>query len=219
LSQAGLADKKLMIWDHNRSMMYQRAQAVLDDPEAAKYVWGVAFHWYVGDHFENVGRVREAYPNIHLLFSEGCHGPFDASLLDDWKWGEAYGKSMIHDFNNGCAGWTDWNVLLDERGGPNHVGNFCFAPIHGDTKTGELHYMNSYYYIGHFSKFIRPGARRIISSSTVDDLLTTAFVNPDGTIAVVVMNSSAADQPFYLWMNGKAAQTGSPAHSIETFVF
>ena len=219
LSQAGLAGKKLMIWDHNRSMMYQRAQAVLEDPEAAKYVWGVAFHWYVGDHFENVSRVQEAWPNINLLFTEGCHGPYNASKLDDWQPGELYGRSMIHDFNDGSAGWTDWNVLLDEQGGPNHVNNFCFAPIHGDTRTGELHYMNSYYYIGHFSKFIRPGARRIISSSTVDKLLTTAFVNRDGRIAVVVMNESEGGQPFYLWMNGKAAKTSSPAHSISTFLF
>jgi glucosylceramidase len=219
LSQAGLSDKKLMIWDHNRSLMYQRAEAVLDDPEAAKYVWGVAFHWYVGDHFENVRRVGEAYPKINLLFSEGCLGPYDASQLDDWRWGEIYGTSMIHDFNNGSVGWTDWNVLLDEQGGPNHVKNFCFAPIHGNTKTGKLHYMNSYYYIGHFSRFIRPGARRIISSATVDNLLTTAFLNVDGKIAVVVMNSSAGAQPFYLWVSGKAAKTSSPAHSIETFVF
>ena len=57
-----------------------------------------------------------------------------------------------------------WNILLDETGGPNHVGNLCFAPLHANTKTGELYYLNSFYYIGHFSKFIRPGAKRIISS-------------------------------------------------------
>ena len=86
---------------------------------------------------------------------------------------------MIHDFNNGVEGWTDWNMLLDETGGPNHVQNFCFAPIHADTKTGKLYYMDSYYYIGHFSKFIRPGAKRIISSSSTDKLQTTAFLNPE----------------------------------------
>jgi glucosylceramidase len=219
LWQAGLKDKRIIIWDHNRSMMYQRAQAVLDDPEAAQYVWGVGFHWYVGDHFENVSRVQEAWPKINLLFTEGCNGPYEASKMDDWQWGENYGRSMIHDFNNGAVGWTDWNVLLDEHGGPNHVGNFCFAPIHGNTKTGELHFMNSYYYIGHFSKFIRPGARRIVSSSTRDQLLTTAFANPDGSNAVVVMNSSDSNEPFYLWVDGKAAKTSSPAHSILTLVF
>jgi glucosylceramidase len=218
LAKAGLKDRKIMIWDHNRGMMYQRAKVVLDDPEAAKYVWGVAYHWYVGDHFDNVKRVQEAFPKTHLLFTEGCNGPFDMAKIDDWMWGEAYGKSMINDFNNGAVGWTDWNVLLDEHGGPNHVQNYCFAPIHGDTKTGALHYMNSYYYIGHFSKFVRPGAKRVMSSSTLDDLLTTAFVNKNGNIVVVVMNSSEDDEPFYLWMDNKAAKSESPAHSIMTFV-
>lgn len=217
-AKAGLADKKIMIWDHNRGMMYQRAKVVLDDPEAAKYVWGVAYHWYVGDHFENVKRVQEAFPKTHLLFTEGCNGPFDMAKIDDWAGGEAYGKSMINDFNNGAVGWTDWNVLLDEHGGPNHVQNFCFAPIHGDTRTGTLHYMNSYYYIGHFSKFVRPGAKRVMSSSTLDTLLTTAFVNKSGNIVVVVMNASEEHQPFYLWMDNKAAKSDSPAHSIMTFV-
>jgi glucosylceramidase len=218
LWDAGYKDKKLMIWDHNRSMMYQRAQVVLDDPEAAKYVWGLGFHWYVGDFFENVARVAEAYPKINLVFTEGCNGPFSVAHLDDWDLGENYGKSMINDFNNGAVGWTDWNILLDMTGGPNHVRNFCFAPIHGDTKTGALHYGNSFYYIGHLSKFIRPGARRIISSSTLDQLLTTAFVNPDGKIAVVVMNATDESEPYYLWMDGKAARTTSPAHSIMTLV-
>jgi glucosylceramidase len=125
---------------------------------------------------------------------------------------------MIHDFNNGAEGWTDWNVLLDEKGGPNHVQNYCFAPIHADTRTGKLFYMNSYYYIGHFSKFIRPGAKRIVSSSSTDDLLTTAFINPDGSIAVVVLNLTGKPQTFNLWMHGKAANNVSPAHSIVTLV-
>jgi glucosylceramidase len=214
----GLKKKNIVIWDHNRSLMYQRAEVVLSDPKAAQYVWGVGFHWYVGDHFENVKLVQQAFPKTHLLFTEGCNGPFDPAGIDDWKWGENYGKSMVNDFNNGAVGWTDWNVLLDEEGGPNHVQNFCFAPIHGDTKSGALHYMNSYYYIGHFSKFVRPGARRIVSSSTTDNLLTTAFLNKDKTIIVIVMNSSEKAQPFYLWMDDKAAKSESPAHSIMTFV-
>ena len=93
---------------------------------------------------------------------------------------------MIHDFNTGTEGWTDWNILLDEEGGPNHVGNFCFAPIHADTRTGALIYTNSYYYIGHFSRFIRPGAKRVLAAPSRSTLLSTAFVNEDGTVAVVV---------------------------------
>ena len=216
--KAGLGDKKILIWDHNRDLLYERARAVLDDPEAAKYVWGVAYHWYVSDAFENVKRVKEAFPKVNLLFTEGCHGPYSAQKFNDWHWGELYGKSMIHDFNNGVAGWTDWNVLLDENGGPNHVHNYCFAPIHGDTRTGKVAYMNSYYYIGHFSKFVRPGARRIISSSTSDTLLTTAFLNQDGRMAVIVMNLADQPQPFSFWLEGKAAATDCPGHSILTLV-
>jgi glucosylceramidase len=199
-------------------MMFQRAQGVLDDPDAAKYVWGVGFHWYVGDNFENVKRVKEVYPDINVMLTEGCLGPFDINRLGEWQWGETYARSMINDFNNGAVGWTDWNVLLDQTGGPNHVSNFCYSPVIGDTQTGQLHYLNSFYYIGHFSKFIRPGAKRIISSSTIDTLTTTAFLNPDGTIAVVVLNLSNKAQPFFLWRQGNAASTTSPAHSIMTLV-
>ena len=219
LENAGLKDKKILIWDHNRSMMYQQAQGVLDDPAAAKYVWGVAFHWYAGDNFDNVKRVKEAYPKVNVLLTEACLYPFDFKKLNEWQGGETYAKSMINDFNNGAVGWTDWNVLLDQTGGPNHVNNFCYAPVIGDTTTGQLHYLNSYYYIGHFSKFIRPGARRIISSSMADTLMTTAFLNPDGKVAVVVLNLSDKDQPFSLWIGGQAAGTSSPARSIMTLVF
>ena len=214
----GLKNKKIIIWDHNRALLYPRASVVLDDPAAARYVWGVGYHWYVGDNFENVKRVQEAYPKTHLLFTEGCNGPFNMSQINDWKWGEIYGKSLVNDFNNGVEGWTDWNVLLDEQGGPNHVQNYCFAPIHADTGTGQLYYMNAYYYIGHFSKFVRPGARRIISSSMTDLLQTTAFVNPDGKIAVVILNLSGKAQPFNLWLGGKSVKSTSVAHSIMTLV-
>jgi len=78
--------------------------------------------------------------------------------------------------------------------------------------------MNSYYYIGHFSKFIRPGAKRVVSSSTLDELQTTAFLNEDGTIAVVVLNATEKAEPFVLWVDGKAAKTESPAHSIISMV-
>lgn len=218
LENAGLNDKKILVWDHNRTMMYQRAQCILDDPAAAKYVWGVAFHWYVNDTFDNVKRVHEAYPNVNVMLTEGCLSPHGKKVRK-WQLGETYAQSMINDLNNGAVGWTDWNVLLDKQGGPNHVNNFCYAPIQADTKTGKLIYANSYYYIGHFSKFIRPGARRIISSPMVDNLLTTAFLNPDGKVAVVVLNSSHAAQPFWLWSNGQGAKTESPAHSIMTLVY
>jgi glucosylceramidase len=223
LAKAGLGEKKIIVWDHNRDLVFQRANTLLSDPEAAKYAWGVGFHWYEswsgGDPtFDNIKKVKEAFPNINLIFTEGCNEKFDMARISDWKLGERYGLSMINDFNNGTVAWTDWNVLLDEKGGPNHVGNFCFAPLHADSKTGELIYTNAYYYIGHFSKFIRPGARRISSSGSRSPLLSTAFLNTDGSVVVVVMNQTDGELPYALWINGEAAQSKSLPHSISTLV-
>ena len=125
---------------------------------------------------------------------------------------------MINDFNNGTVAWTDWNILLDENGGPNHVGNFCFAPVHADTRTGKLIYTNAYYYIGHFSKFIKAGAKRIAASSNRIQLQTTAFRNPDGSMVVVVMNVMDKKLPYSLWINGQVASAESLPHSISTLI-
>src|SRR5690606_27215713 len=171
LHKNGMANKKLIAWDHNRDLIYQRASTVLNDPEAAKYVWGIGFHWYetwTGSdmQFDNLRRVHETFPDKNLIFTEGCVEKFEFKRISDWSLGERYGKSLINDFNAGTVAWTDWNILLDEKGGPNHVGNFCFAPVHADTRTGKLLFANSYYYLGHFSKFIKPGAKRIVSSAS-----------------------------------------------------
>ena len=224
MEKSGMKDKKIIAWDHNRDLLYQRASTILSDPAAAKYVWGIGFHWYEswtggGKIFDNVQRTSEAFPKTNLIFTEGCNESFKLSQINDWRLGEVYGRSMINDFNMGTVAWTDWNILLDETGGPNHVGNFCFAPVHADSKTGQLNYTNSFYYIGHFSKFIRPGAKRIVSSSSRGQLLTTAFLNTDGKIAVVVMNQSGEKIPYRLCISGKAAETTSLPHSIQTLVF
>jgi len=220
LHNNNMADKKLIAWDHNRDLIYHRAAGILGDPEAAKYVWGIGFHWYEvwtgGRQYENVKRVAEAFPETNLLLTEACHYPFNWETIDQWKWGEIYGENMIHDFNNGAVAWTDWNILLDETGGPNHVKNFCFAPVHARVQEGTLHYMNSYYYIGHFSKYIRPGAERIISSSSRAQLMTTAFINTDGTIVVVVMNPTDEEISYRMYIGNQAAVTNSLPHSIAT---
>ena len=222
--KAGLSNKKIIVWDHNRDLIYQRAQTYFSDPVVAKYAWGMGFHWYEDwsggtPMYENVKRVHESFPDEHLLFTEGCAESFNASRYYAWVLGEKYARSMINDFNNGMEGFTDWNILLDETGGPNHVGNFCFAPVHADTRTGELIYTNAYYYIGHFSKFIKPGAKRIISSASRSQLLTTAFKNPDGKVVVIVMNQSDKAASYNLWVNGKAAVTEALPHSISTLIF
>lgn len=219
----GLSDKKIIAWDHNRDLIYHRVSTIMSDPEAARYVWGIGFHWYeswTGAAIpENIQRVAESYPDKPLLLTEACNYPFSWDTFDQWHWGEKYGEAMIHDFNNGAVAWTDWNILLDETGGPNHVGNFCFAPVHADTREGTLHYMNSYYYIGHFSRYIQPGARRISCSPSRAQLLTTGFQNPDGSIAVVVMNQGEAQVNFRMYVSNQAVEVTSRPHSIMTLVF
>lgn len=223
MHNSGMAGKKIVMWDHNRDLIYQRASTYFADPDVNKYAWGIGFHWYEDwsggvPVYENIRRVQEAFPDKHLLFTEGCAESFNAERYEAWVLGEEYGRSMIHDFNNGAVGWTDWNILLDETGGPNHVGNFCFAPLHGDTQTDELLYTNSYYYIGHFSKFIQAGAKRIIASPSRSQLISSAFLNPDGSVVVVVMNESEIKTDFFLWIDGQAAPATSLPRSIMTFV-
>ncbi|RWU06274.1 glycoside hydrolase family 30 protein [Pedobacter chitinilyticus] len=223
LHKSGMANKKLIAWDHNRDLIYHRASTILNDPQASKYVWGIGFHWYetwTGSkmQFDNLRKVNESFPDKQLIFTEGCKEKFSLDSINNWSLGERYGHSMINDFNNGTAAWTDWNILLDEKGGPNHVQNYCFAPIHADTRTGKLIYTNAYYYLGHFSKFIKPGAKRIITSSTRDILQTSGFLNPDGKIVIVVMNTSDKNLDYQLWLNGEVAKTQSQPHSISTFI-
>ncbi|MDP4209292.1 MAG: glycoside hydrolase family 30 protein [Bacteroidota bacterium] len=223
LVKNGLQGKKLIAWDHNRDLLYHRASTILSDPEAAKYVWGIGYHWYetwTGNamQFNNLRLVHDAFPSKNLVFTEGCIEKFKLDQVNEWGLGEKYGNSMLNDFNSGTSAWTDWNVLLDENGGPNHVGNFCFAPIHADTKTGKLIYTNCYYYIGHFSKFVQSGAKRIACSSNRDKLQSTAFLNPNGKVVVVVLNTSDDKLGYKLSIAGKAANLESLPHSIMTMV-
>ena len=224
MQKAGFGDKKIIIWDHNRDLMNQRANVIFDDPEASKYAWGIGFHWYEPwsggqPMYDNVHNVQESYPSKNILFTEGCVDKFDASQYQSWPNAEKYGQSMIKDFNNGTVGWTFWNILLDETGGPNHVGNFCFAPIHADTKKGELIYTPTFYYIGHFSKFMRPNAKRISTVSTKSHLITTSFMNEDGKIATVVMNQSAETIKYKLYIGSKAVEETILPHAIQTLVY
>ena len=224
LKKEKLGDVKIIAWDHNRDLMNQRANVIYSDPEASKYVWGMGFHWYETwsgglPMFENVHKVNEAYPDKGLLFTEGCVERFDAAKYQFWPNAERYGTSMINDFNNGTAGWTDWNILLDQNGGPNHVGNFCFAPIHADTNTGELIYTPSFYYIGHFSKFIHLDAVRVSSAVSRSNLLSTSFLNTDGTMATVVMNPTDKEVTYSLIIASEKTAVKIPAHAIQTLVY
>ena len=220
LEQAGLGHVRIVIWDHNRDHMVERASVVFADPLAARFVWGTGFHWYGENHFEHVQLVHDAWPEKRLLFTEGCQegGPH----IGDWALGERYARSMINDLNRWTVGWIDWNLVLDTQGGPNHVGNFCSAPILLDPVNDALLPQSSYFYIGHFARFVKPGAKRILCAASVEALETTGFVNPDGSCALVVMNRTEAAISFVLRAAGsgptRQALTQLPARSIATYI-
>ena len=224
MHKAGLGDKKIVVWDHNRDLITHRANTILSDPEAAKYVWGVGFHWYetwTGGQpmFGNIAEVKRAFPDIKVLLTEATVEGFDPARYQHWANAERYGNSIVNDFNAGAVGWIDWNVLLDDTGGPNHVGNFCFAPIHANRKTGKLIYTPTYYYLGHFAKFIRPEAQRVSAVSSRSVLQTTSFVNADNQLATVVLNMSDTAVSYRFYIGSQETTATIPARAIQTLVY
>jgi len=228
LAASGL-DLKLLIWDHNRDSMFLRAHTIYSDPEAAKYVWGTGYHWY-GDTryefwparegmlvFDNVRKVHELWPEKHIIMTESCQesGP----RIGDWKLGERYAEAIIQDLENWLEAWIDWNLILDETGGPNHVQNLVSAPIIYDTARDKLVFLSSFYYIGHFSRYIVPGAQRIAVGTNRDALKATGFRNPDGALVLVVLNQEDYKIKFWLKLDGRSAETEIPARSITTYRF
>jgi len=215
LQKGGLGDVKLMIWDHNRGLIYQRVEPSYDDKEASKYIWGAAFHWYTGDHFENVGKVHDVFPDKHLLYTEGGIG-------GSWTAAQRLSKSVINDLNNWTEGWVVWNLMLDQDNGPRHAGGVPGAAgstiVNANTTTGEVTYNPPHYVFGQFSRFIKPGAKRVECTSNSDDLLATAAVNPDGKVAVVVLNLRDHEIFYRVWLHGKYVKYTCPANSTITFV-
>ncbi len=216
LAKAGLGGIKLLIHDHNRDNLLKRALPVYRNAEASKYIWGCAVHWYVSEDFAASSKLREAYPDKHLLFTEGCveGGPAPGN----WANGERYARNIIGDLGNWVEGWIEWNLVLNERGGPNHVGNYCCAPILYDTRTDTLTFNPSFHYIGHFSRHIKPGAVRIAHSSDNDTLKTLSVKNPDGSFVLVALNETDEAQSFSLYANGREEGTALPPHSIATVI-
>jgi glucosylceramidase len=222
--KAGFGDKKIVVWDHNRDLISHRANTIFEDPEAAKYAWGIGFHWYEtwtgGDpKYDNLKNIKESFPTKNLLFTEGCQEKFNEEHYYRWSNAERYGNSMINDFNSGTVGWTDWNILLDETGGPNHVQNLCFAPIHADTRTNELIYTPSYYYIGHFSKFIKPNASRISTTASRSTIEGTSFKNENGKIVTVVMNKTDLPIAYKLIVGNSEVSLNIPAHAMQSILY
>jgi len=217
------------------------AQTVYGHKSAKQFATGIAFHWYAGDNFKQVKQVHEAYPEAVLLPSEATYEAWrrdkGVSFVEgQWSFGEGYAHDILNNLNAGAVGWTDWNLLLNQDGGPNHVGNNCDAPMMADTGAQKLYVHSQYWYIGHFSKYLPRGSKRIVSSVSGsqtysgrmrsygscdgrDGLQAVAFVRPDNQIATVVLNCGSNKIDFKLKDGRRSIRAQIPAHSIQTYLF
>jgi glucosylceramidase len=248
LENDGYADIKLLGYDQNRhEELIEWVDAMYNDEEAAKYYDGTAVHWYASTYkifAEELQYAHEKAPNKHLIQTEAT---VDADVPvwkdDSWYWSKEatdwgydwapedrkylhpkyvpvyrYARDMIGTMNNWVDGWIDWNMVLNRQGGPNWAQNWCLAPVIVDPDADEVYFTPLYYTMSHFSRYIRPGAVRIGHSQTDDSIRLTAAENPDGSIAVVILNEEDEEKQINLNLgNGSASYTIS-GKAIQTIV-
>ncbi|NCB90996.1 MAG: glucosylceramidase [Clostridia bacterium] len=209
-----LENIEIYLWDHNKERALEWAEEIIDE-ETDKMVAGIAFHWYSGDHFEALRMIKERFPEKKLLLSEACieYSKFEA---DDYlKNAQKYAHDMIGNLNEGMSTFLDWNLILDEVGGPNHVKNFCDAPFLFHTEKKNLMETNILGYLWHFTHFIEVGSVRIGVSRYTDKLEVTGFCNKDH-IVFVMLNRTGEEVPVYVRIDGKCAKLTVQPLSIST---
>jgi glucosylceramidase len=238
---------KIMIYDHNRDHVEEWANQILGDPVAASFIWGTAVHWYsstVEWYPETLNKVHESFPDKTLMHTEGC---IDTEVPvwqgDKWYWSKEatdwgytwapekdkplhppyvpvyrYACDIIGGLNSWLTGWIDWNIVLDDKGGPNHAKNWCIAPVIVKPETNEVYYTPLFYVMNHFSKYIRPGAVRIGVKNQIEGLLFTACRNTDGSIAVVVLNQGAEKSGFDLQIGNQSVAVEIPGNALQTIM-
>lgn len=216
LQKNDLQDIKIYIWDHNKERAFDWAEEIIDET-TAEMVAGVAFHWYSGDHFEALRMIHEKFPNIKLELTEACieYSKFEAG--DYLKNAQKYAHDIIGNLNNGMHAFYDWNLILNEEGGPNHVKNYCDAPYLFDSKKSTLLESNILGYIWHFSHFLESGATRIGSSTYTDKLEVTAFQTEDA-IVITILNQTDEEIPAYIRIKNQIAEIIVKPNSISSGV-
>lgn len=206
---------------------------ILGDPQARRFVGGISFHGYHFKGYERIEAIHEQYPGVPLWMTEVDHSygtdtPRTKPLPRyDFEDGDFWGNQIISDLESGTSAWIYWNMILDEQGGP-----YLLSEIHGDgpdnfqhpvviinRKTKQVTYTSLYYYLAHFSKFVRPGAHRIATKGSVEGIRTIAFKSPDGGIVAVILNSQLRPVKTELRWRGKVLPVSLPALSITTFLW
>lgn len=240
-------DVKILSYDQNRDELDEWADVIYKDDSSKKYFDGFAIHWYAStyDFFpKELNHAHQMAPEKHLIQSEAC---IDAQVpvwkddawywskeATDWGWTWApeeqkhlhpkyvpvyrYARDIIGCLNNWVDGWVDWNMVLDTQGGPNWFKNWCVAPVIVDPEKDEVYFTPLYHTMAHFSRFIRPGAVRIGFENPDNELMVTAAQNPDGTIAVVLLNMTDEVRNINLNLNQQVVSLQMSAQAIQTVV-
>ena len=247
MEKNGHADIVILGYDQNRDHLKEWVDIMFKDEKSAKYMDGTAIHWYASTYevFPDVLQyAHDKAPDKYLIETEGCvdaevpHWQDDAwywsKEATDWGWDWAseeekplhpkyvpvyrYARDIIGCFNNWVDGWVDWNMVLDRQGGPNWFKNWCLAPVIVDPEADEVYMTPLYYAMAHFSKYIRPGAKRIASDSDGNEVQVTSVQNPDGSIAAVLLNQNEYPVSVEVKMEEYAKTVTIDAQAIQTIV-
>lgn len=241
-------DVKILAYDQNRGdELIEWAETIYKYKASSEYFDGFAIHWYAStfNYFpKSLNLTHELAPNKYLIQSEACvdaevpHWQDDAwywsKEATDWGWDWApeeqkhhhpkyvpvyrYARDIIGCMNNWVDGWVDWNMVLDRQGGPNWFKNWCTAPVIVDPDKDEVYFTPLYHTMAHFSRFIRPDAVRIGFENTDENLMMTAAQNPDGSIAIVLLNMEAEAKSIHLTLGEDSVDIEISAQAIQTLV-
>ena len=247
LEKDGKGDLVVLGYDQNRKGIKEWVDVMYKNEENAEYYDGTAVHWYESTYkifAEDLQYAHEKAPDKYLIETEAC---VDAEVPvwkeDDWYWRKEatdwgydwapedqkhlhpkyrpvyrYARDIIGCMNNWVDGWVDWNMVLNRQGGPNWFENWCVAPVIVDEEKDEVYFTPIYYTMAHFSKFIRPGAKRIGLNKTDKEIKVTAAQNADGSIAVVVFNPTMDKRSFELDLNGSKKVVSIDAQALQTIM-
>lgn len=169
-------------------------------------------------HFENLEAFHHLFPNLLLFHTEGCTGYSHFKPQDELKNAEMYAYEIIEDFNHGANCFIDWNILLDYKGGPNHVKNYCNSPIMLDKKKKSFIKTPAFYYISHLARYIKPNARRIHFNKFCENISVSAFQNPDKSVMIVLLNKTDKNVEYNLCYQEYVFHDNLDSHAIVTYI-
>jgi glucosylceramidase len=204
---------KIMIWDHNKDQIVNWDRVILGDPTAAKYVWGTAYHRYAGDLFDSLSAAHDLFPQTPTVGTEG-------SVRDTWAEAERMAHEIIGDLNHWSGGYLTWNLLTNLAGGPYHArDNGCVGPIVVDSASATVNYNSNYYYMTHFSRYLRPDGVRIDCAYNGSGLEITAIKNTDGATVVVALNKTDNPISFKVKQGTQIVKPTVAAHALVDLIY